>query len=135
MNKIDWNELLRMVGGAGPMAELVQVSVFDKPDDYNKIIKYYRIDGNGPFYTVVSEETGISFEPDGYNVDNVPEEPANCVALIKYSDECRDVSARGKWFVSPVQEDAEGDITPMRRSELELSVDGLDPYVIVELPS
>lgn len=62
-------------------------------------------------------------------------EPANCVALIKYDDDCADESCRGKWFVCIAQQDKDGDITPMRRSELEYWVKGCEPYVIFELPS
>lgn len=135
MSTIDWNKPLRMMCGAVHRDQLVRVSVFAETDDCNKIIKYYHSSGNGPFYTVVDAKTGISFEPSGYNVENVPEEPANCVALIKYNVDCFDESARGKWFVCTVQQDKDANITPMRRSELEGLVSACGSYVIFELPS
>ena len=127
-----------------------------KTIDWNKPVHvmYRGIDG-GPA-TVIAEYNGKAFVTwggmqtahsvdaygvfdvdylEGCSVINVPEEPANCVALIKYNDDCVDESCRGKWFVCIAQQGKDGDITPMRRSELEDWVKGCEPYAILELPS
>lgn len=71
------------------------------------------------------------------------EEPANCIGLIKAIG----AHGPGLWFVAAIHEcDSRGDeytydtpgtpyIKPLPRSEVEESCKGLEPYVIVEVPT
>ena len=135
MNTIDWNKPLRMMGATGPRDELVRVSVSDETGDCNKIIKYYHSNGSGPFYTVVSEDSGVSFEPYGYSVENVPvpevsESPENCLLLIRCVD--------GEWFFHcghTPEHGREDFALPKTREEVEdWALDFGDDCLIVEVP-
>lgn len=80
---IDWDKPLRLIN----QGHVKNPRVFKNTDGANKIIAYDGKIGGGTYYTVVDWKTGKSFEPNGFSVENVPEEPKDHLHLYKCGSE------------------------------------------------
>jgi len=81
MSKIDWTKPLRMVNAS----HVKNPREFKHTGGRNVIIEYQGNTCGSRYYTVVDKNTGKSFEPGGYDVENVPEEPNDHLHLYYYA--------------------------------------------------